>query len=176
MIERECNALTALLPQLKHTQQVAEVVDISSSNIVSNEALTIWDELVNELVPGRTPTLLESTLASAPDHELNQGPMNIEEQIIPLPSNGNVSDSYCDQELTYCILHAEHHLTHICDLISEKSFQYSHVIQVAPCKGVNIHLRAAVRKLNLEISVHCQQYSQCWTCLIWLGANLANQS
>ena len=48
--------------------------------------------------------------------------MDIEEQIIPLPSNGNFADSYRDLELSYRMLHAEQHLTRIWDLIAEKSF------------------------------------------------------
>lgn len=179
VIETEHNFLTALLPQLKHTQQAAGVVDIISSVNVPNDTLTIWDEIVNESVPSGS-TLREPPLASAPalaaDHQLNTGAMNIEEQIIPLPSNGNVSDSYRDLELSHRIVHADHHLTRIRDLIAEKSFQYSHVIRVAPRKGVNIHSRAAVKKLNFQISVHCRQYSQCRTRLLRLGADPATQS
>ena len=93
---------------------------------------------MDESVLGGSTTLPEPTLAlnQAP----NTGPMNIEEQIISLPSNGNVADSYHDLELSYCMLHAEQHLTPIQDLIAEKSFQYSYVIRVAPHKGVNTHL------------------------------------
>lgn len=178
MIERERDSLTALLPQLKHTQQAAGVVDMIPSVNVPNETLTIWDEIVNESVPSGSTTLQEppSASASAPDHPPSMGAMNIEEQIIPLPSNGNVSDSYRDLELSHRILHADHYLNRIRDLIAEKSFQYSHVIRVAPRKGVNMRSRDAVKKLNLEISVHCQQYSQCRTRLVRLGADLATQS
>ena len=109
MIERECDALTALFPHLKHTQEVAGISDISPSIKLSNETLTIWDEIVDELVVGRSTTLLEATPAL--DQAPNTGPMNIEEQIILLPSNGNVTDSYHDLELSYCMLHAAQHLT-----------------------------------------------------------------
>ena len=109
MIERECDALTALFPHLKHTQEVAGISDISPSIKLSNETLTIWDEIVDELVVGRSTTLLEATPAL--DQAPNTGPMNIEEQIILLPFNGNVTDSYRDLELSYCMLHAAQHLT-----------------------------------------------------------------
>ena len=111
MIERERDALTALFPHLKHTQEAAGVGDISPSIKLSNETLTIWDEIVDESVAGRSTTLLEATPAS--DQAPNTGPMNIEEQIISLPSNGNVTDSYHDLELSYHMLHAEQHLTRI---------------------------------------------------------------
>jgi hypothetical protein len=70
-------------------------------------------------------------------------------------------------------LHAETHLNRIRDLIAEKSFQYSHVIRVSPRKGVNTHSRAAVKKLNLQISIHCRFYTQCWSRLETLGADPA---
>ena len=173
VIERECDALTALFPQLKHTQEAAGVVDIVPFIKVANETLKIWDEIVDKSVLSRSTTLPEPTRS---DHAPDTGPMNIEEQIISLPSNGNVSYSYHDLELSYHMLHAEQHLTRIQDLIAKKSFQYSHVIRVAPRKGVNIHSRAAVKKLNLKISVHCRQYRQCQTWLLRLGAELATQS
>ena len=99
VIERECNALTALFPHLKHTQEAAGVGDISPSIKLSNETLTIWDETVDESMMGGSTTLPEATpaLDQAPD----TGPMNIEEQIISLLSNGNVTDSYRDLELSY---------------------------------------------------------------------------
>ena len=112
VIEREHDALTALFPHLKHTQEAAGVSDIGSSIKVSNETLTIWDEIVDESVLGGSTTLLEPTPAS--DHAPTTGPMNIEEQIISLPSNGSVADSYHNLELSYHMLHAEQqHLTHI---------------------------------------------------------------
>ncbi|KAF8814634.1 hypothetical protein BYT27DRAFT_7249673 [Phlegmacium glaucopus] len=52
-------------------------------------------------------------------------------------------------------------------------FQYSHVIRVSPRKGVNTHSRAAVKKLNLKILVHCRMYTQCRACLLRLGADPA---
>ena len=111
MIEREHNALTALFPHLKHTQEAAGVGDIGPSIKLSNETLTIWDEIVDESVLGGSTTLLEPTLAS--DQALDTGLMNIEEQIISLSSNENVTDSYHDLELSYHMLHAEQHLTRI---------------------------------------------------------------
>jgi len=89
---------------------------------------------------------------------------------------GNVLAIYCELELSHRISHANHHLNRIWDLIAEKSFQYSHVICVAPRKAVNTQSRAAVKKLNLEIALHCQLYSQCQTQLLRLGADLATQS
>ncbi|KAF8797508.1 hypothetical protein BYT27DRAFT_7125484, partial [Phlegmacium glaucopus] len=100
----------------------------------------------------------------------------VEDQAIPLPSNGNVGPVYRELELSHCISHADHHLNRIRDLIAEKSFQFSHVIRVSPRKGVNTHSRAAVKKLNLKISVHCRLYTQCRARLIKLGADAVTVS
>lgn len=42
-----------------------------------------------------------------------------------------------------------------------------------PRKGVNTHSRAAVKKLNLQILIHCWLYTQCWSRLETLGADPA---
>ncbi|KAF8802065.1 hypothetical protein BYT27DRAFT_7113486, partial [Phlegmacium glaucopus] len=61
---------------------------------------------------------------------------------------------YCELEISHRVVHADHHLNRIRELIAEKSFQFSHVIRVSPRKAVNTHSRATVKKLNLKISVH----------------------
>ena len=119
-------------------------------------------------------TLLRYWCRDQPDSPTS--PLPIEEQPISLPSNGNVPAIYRELELSHCISHANHHLNRIWDLIVEKSFQYSHVICVTPHKVVNTHSRAAVKKLNLEIALHCRLYGQWWTQLLQLGADLATQS
>src|ERR1700678_3152447 len=81
----------------------------------------------------------------------------------------NVGQEHAPLELSYRIQHAENHLNRIRDLIAEKSFQFSHVICVAPRKDVNTRSRAEVKKLNLKISVHCRLYTQCRARLITLG-------
>jgi len=137
----------------------------------------IWDEIVNEPLPAgpdtpQVPVPGPATILS----DSPTSPLPIEEQPISLPSNGNVPAIYHELELSHRISHADHHLNRIQDLIAEKIFQYSHVICVAPRKAVNTHSRAAVKKLNLEIALHCRLYSQCRTRLLRLGADLATQS
>ena len=51
--------------------------------------------------------------------------------------NGNVGLVHAQLEIQHRISHAEHHLGRIRGLIAEKSFQFSHVIRVAPHKSVN---------------------------------------
>ena len=52
--------------------------------------------------------------------ETSTGPIQIEHQIIPLPSNDNVGREYAELEISHWISHADHHLNRIRDLIAEK--------------------------------------------------------
>jgi hypothetical protein len=159
--------LTVLVQELKRATQVAGVVEVHTFTRPVQEAIAMWDEVVNEPVSGAPE---DSSILIAVEEPALPGPIQIEEQIMPLPSNGNVGPEYAQLEISHRIQHADHHLNRIRDLIAEKSFQYSHVIRVAPRKDVNTRSRAAVKKLNLQISVHCRLYTQCRTRLIKLGA------
>jgi hypothetical protein len=107
------------------------------------------------------------------DVSASTGPIQIENQIMPLPSNGNVGPELAQLEISHRFEHANHHLNRIRDLIAEKSFQFSHVIRVAPRKAVNTRSRAEVKKINLQISIHCRLYTQSRARLIQLGADPA---
>ena len=166
-VESAREQLTALVHELKCATQATGVAEVHTITRPVQEPLAMWDEIVNEPVPGgegnsNTPNPTEPALT---------GPIQIEDQIMPLPSNGNVGPEYAQLEISHRIQHADHHLNRIRDLIAEKSFQYSHVIRVAPRKAVNTRSRAEVKKLNLQISIHCRLYTQCRARLIKLGAH-----
>lgn len=160
--------LMALVQQLKAAMHVAGVVEVHTNTRPAQEPLATWDEIVNEPVPGGPNTSTDNI-----EEPASTGPIQIEDQIMPLPSNGNIGPEYAQLELSHRISNAQHHLNRIRDLIAEKSFQFSHVIRVAPRKAVNTRSRAEVKKLNLQISVHCRLYTQCRARLIKLGASPA---
>jgi hypothetical protein len=174
-VETAREKLTVLLQELKNAMHLAGVVEINGPALAVHETLAMWDEIVNESVPAGPNTLPEVTEGPAPSNNSlpSMSPTLVEDQLIALPSNGNATQNYAQLELSHRISHANHHLNRIRDLIAEKSFQYSHVIRVSPRKGVNTHSRAAVKKLNLEISVHCRLYTQCRSRLNTLGADPA---
>jgi hypothetical protein len=155
-----------MVQELKNAMRIAGVVEIHCTTIPTQEPLEIWDEIMNEPVPGGS-----NSFEVHHQEPASTGPLQIEDQIMPLPSNGNVGLEYAQLELTHRISHAENHLNRIRDLIAEKSFQFSHVIRVAPRKAVNTRSRAEVKKINLQISVHCRLYTQCRARLIKLGAS-----
>jgi hypothetical protein len=177
--------LSILLSELKKVMHIAGVVEGNGQTNPSNEPLAMWDEILNEPIPsgsGSKPADVPSGSGSKPVVVNNPGSNNapppksliqIEDQLIPLPSNGNVASTYGQLELTHRISRADLHLNRIRDLIAEKSFQYSHVIRVSPRKGVNTHSRVAVKKLNLQISIQCRLYTQCRSRMVSLGADSA---
>jgi hypothetical protein len=153
--------------QLKQVQQDAGVMEINiPSNIIHNPE-DVWDDIVNEPIAGALPGQLPaSSLTSAPSHSntnatLLNGPLPIENYIIALPSNGNITNDLRDLELVHRISQADHQLNQIRNLIAEKSFQFSHVLRVAPRKAVATRSRTVVKKLNNEIAGHCRLYSKC---------------
>lgn len=166
-IESAREQLTALVQELKRKMLAAGVVEVHSSTQAVQEPLAMWDEIANEPVPGGTAP---ADLNSAIDEPAPTAATPIENQMLPLPSNGNVGPEHAPLELSNRIQHAENHLNRIRDLIAEKSFQFSHVIRGAPRKDVNTRSRAEVKKINLKISVHCRLYTQCRARLITLGA------
>src|SRR5271156_2790447 len=95
-----------------------------------------------------SPNVLPDPVSDGP---ASVDPPQIEDELIPLPSNGHIAPAYTELEITHRIMHANHYINWIRVLIAEKSFQYSHVIRVSPRKGVNTKLRAEVKKLNVQI-------------------------
>jgi hypothetical protein len=154
--------LTALLPELKAAMRAAVIDEINGVTSLIEDRLDMWDEKDN--VP-------DPAYPNQPEVTDRPSSLSIEDQTIPLPSNGNVSREHSGLELSHRILHAEYHLNRIRDLIADKSFQYSHVIRVSPRKSVNTRSRAAVKKLTLQISHHSRLYSQCRSRLEPLGAD-----
>lgn len=96
--------MTVLVQELKTAMDAAGVIQIHSSSRPVQEPLAIWDEIVNELVPGGPNDEVEE-----PETTDASGPIQIENQIISLPSNGNVGPEYSSLELSHRISHADQH-------------------------------------------------------------------
>lgn len=93
-------------------------------------------------------------------------------RIISMPSSWESTDNiYRAVELRLRILQADKTLQALRDIIADKSFQYSHVIRVAPRKEVHTRARAAITKLNRVIIYYSRVYEQCRTAMVRLGAD-----
>jgi hypothetical protein len=97
-----------------------------------------------------------------------------EHRILSMPSTWPSGDnSYRAVELELRIHQAARSLETLRDLIADKSFQYSHVIRIAPRKGVRTRARSTIAKLNHRISYHCRVYGMSRTAMVNLKADAA---
>jgi hypothetical protein len=95
----------------------------------------------------------------------------------PMPSTfKDPHPPHCAMELTLRTRQALRHLNALRGAIADKSFQYSHVIRVAPRKSVRTRARSAISKLNNIISFHCRAYSKCRSAMARLGADTGTLS
>jgi hypothetical protein len=94
-----------------------------------------------------------------------------ERRRLSIPSTWLDTDNiYRPIELKLRIEQASETLQALRDAIADKSFQYSHVIRVAPRKGVRTRARTAITKLNDTTAYLCHVYGQCRSALVKLGA------
>lgn len=173
------DALNPLMAQLIELQTLAGI-----SNAVSNAARAVpqqpdelmpdWDFSENAITPLALSPALESTPARpAATLEDPSLPQPVEWQTLYLPSNRNVLPCPADVELSLRKEQAQTHIRQLRELIADKSFQYSHVIRVAPRKSIKTKGRATVKGLNVQIAFHCYMYRHCRSRLISLGADRA---
>jgi hypothetical protein len=95
-----------------------------------------------------------------------------ERRRLSIPSTWLDTDNlYRPMELKLRIEQASETLQALRDAIADKSFQYSHVIRVAPKKGVRTRARTVITKLNETIAYLCHVYGQCRSALVKLGAS-----
>jgi hypothetical protein len=96
-----------------------------------------------------------------------------ERKRISIPSTWkSVNDNNVRQiELDLRMLQAAKVLSALRDLIAEKSFQFSHVIRVAPRKGVRTRARSAIAKINNRIAFNCRVYDRSRAAMVKLGAD-----
>ena len=95
-----------------------------------------------------------------------------ERKNISIPSRWkSIHNIYSQLELNLRLLQAAKILSALRDLIAEKSFQFSHVIRVAPRKGVRTRARSAIAKVNAQVAFYCRLYTQCRTAMVKLGAD-----
>jgi hypothetical protein len=82
-------------------------------------------------------------------------------------------DIYRVAELDLRIIQADRCIQALRDSIADKSFQYSHVIRVAPRKAVGTRARSIIAKLNQRISHYCRVYSSCRAAIVRLHPDAA---
>jgi len=95
----------------------------------------------------------------------------IENRPLPLPSYIAQDKELSDIELQLHQQQASRILLSIWSTVADKSFQYSHVLRVAPRKSVKTRARSAITKLNSKIATDCCIYNHCCSAMVRLGAD-----
>jgi len=98
----------------------------------------------------------------------------IQSRMVPIPSTSdNANPAHSSTELSLRKRQATCLLGSLRELIADKSFQYSHVIRVAPQKSVRTRARAALISINSRIAHCCRVYARCRSAMTRLGADAA---
>lgn len=116
----------------------------------------------------------ESPVLTSGSTRSGQRPVSVppERTKIIFPSNCVSSDNPLQHaELRFRIHRATQHLANLREMIAEKSFHYSHVIRVAPNKGVRTRSRSIITKINDRIALSCRLYTRCRLEMIRLHVN-----
>jgi len=94
----------------------------------------------------------------------------IEDRHLPLPSHHNSQHPFAPIELQLRLQQADELLDSLRTSIADKSFQYTHVIRVAPRKSVQTRARSVIAKLNQKICLYSMAYRRCRSSVLRLSA------
>ena len=91
---------------------------------------------------------------------------------LPIPSSlASGECNYRQAELDLRLVQAGKALSKLRDLIAEKSFQFSHVIRVAPRRGVRTRARSAIANINNMIGYQCRVYEHSRVAIVKLTSD-----
>jgi hypothetical protein len=94
----------------------------------------------------------------------------IEHRNLPFPSYRTSDDPYLTVELRLRMKQADRLLHSIRSTIADESFQYSHVLRVAPRKSVKTRARTVINKLNTKIAIQSCAYKHCHSAMMRIDA------
>lgn len=130
------------------------------------------EDIVDMAVPSSLTPVERADSLAAPASPSSVPPP--ERSTISIPSTWSSQDNqYRQVELAMRIEQAARTLQSLRDVIAEKSFQYSHVIRVAPKKGVRTRARATIATLNHRISYLGRVYGSSRAAMVKLAASPA---
>jgi hypothetical protein len=144
-------------------QQASSGISSGQTTVMDEDDITFFDDLDD--TESETQTGEEPALAPA-----NMGRHQIRVPMMPSTSEQPAPREKV-AELTLRKRQASKLLKSLRDAIADKSFQYSHVIRVAPRKRVSNRARKMIIILNNSISFYCQAYNKCRSAMIRLDAD-----
>jgi hypothetical protein len=135
------------------------------------EEENLFDDLDYSVDPNVFASLSDESESTGTTAARNNDISLPERRRLSIPSRWVTNESsYRSVELDLRMQQAARILSGLRDLIAEKSFQFSHVIRVAPRKGVRTRARSSIEKINHRIGFQCRVYTQCRNAMVNLGA------
>lgn len=170
---------SAVHPSEAHDSQLHRLREQLTAKFAALDAL-----LVNEpirIAGQQIPFQLQDDFENLDDEIFQQGPFEhedsnmiaIENRPLLLPSYRGLDKKISDIELRLRQQQASRILLSIRTTIADKSFQYSHVLRVAPRKSVKTRARSVIAKLNSKIATYSCIYTRCRSAMVRLGADAA---
>jgi hypothetical protein len=171
--------------QVRHTARTPTAANIKEVNHLREvlgaefSALDAILQGINMVTPGESipfdsqddfGNIDDEVLESDENDEPTGNLLPIEHRQLPLPSYQNFRDANASVELRLRQKQANNLLQSIRDTVADKSFQYSHVLRVAPRKSVKTRTRAAIQKINSRVAVLCCAYNRTRLAMLRLGA------
>jgi hypothetical protein len=148
---------------------VHEGFEIDDTDIIDDPALF---DIIDEDERPLDETSPDNSGHSDTVAEVENALMSPEYTQLPLPSNwSSENNNFRPVELDLRIKQAAKTLQTLRDAIADKSFQFSHVIRVAPRKGVRTRARATVATLNHRIAYLARVYRCCRAAMVRLSAS-----
>jgi hypothetical protein len=153
---------------LETLQQGVSGISGCFNHHIEDADASAFDDLDEEEPDSAPPSSIQPTQTPLSQEEISP----IHSRLLPMPSTSDSPNpDHCMVELNLRRQLAAQLLNSLREVIADKSFQYSHVIRVAPCKTTKFRARSAITKLNTRISLYCRAYSRCRVAMIQLGAD-----
>ena len=171
--------ITAKIPTDENSNRLSRLREILTAQFSALDAALQFTKILT--TPGTNvpfaaddfssfDNLDDDVLELVPDESHDDNVVPVERRQLPLPSYQNFQDTHAAIELQLRQKQAERLLHSIRTTVADKSFQYTHVVRVAPRKSVKTRARAVIAKLNAKIAVYCCAYNRCRSAMLRLGA------
>jgi hypothetical protein len=147
-------------------QQASSGISSGQTTLMDEDDITCFDDLDD--------TESDAHTAQTGGEEPTLAPANTDRHQIRIPMMPSTSEQPAPREKVAELMlrkrQASKLLKSLRDAIADKSFQYSHVIRVAPRKRVSNRARKTIIILNNSISFYCRAYNKCRSAMIRLDA------
>lgn len=164
-------------PSEAHESQLHRLREQITAKFAALDALLVNEPLrtAGQQIPFQSQddfeNLDDEIFQQVPIEQADSNMIAIENRPLPLPSYCGLDNEFSDIELQLRQKQASRILLSIWTTIADKSFQYSHVLRVAPRKSVKTRARSAIAKLNSKIATDCCIYTRCRSAMVRLGAD-----